>query len=78
MITESDMLEEHYYGLSDWELAVLFAVDGEPITRRRLEAVLELWAASSTPGTARTGTPSAWSSPGPCTCRTSPTRTRGT
>lgn len=33
--------------------------------------------ASSTPGTARTGTPSAWSSPGPCMCRTFPIRTRG-
>ena len=43
MISESDMLEEHYYTLSDWELAVLFAVDDEPIGRRRLDALLDLW-----------------------------------
>lgn len=43
MIAEDDMIEEHYYGLSDWELAVLFAVDGEPIGRRRLDALLNLW-----------------------------------
>ncbi len=43
MISESDMLEEHYYTLSDWELAVLFAVDDEPIGRRRLDALLNLW-----------------------------------
>lgn len=41
--TESDMLEEHYYGLSDWEIAVLMAVGDEPISRRRLDAVLNLW-----------------------------------
>lgn len=44
MITESDMLEEHYYGLSDWEIAVLMAVDGEPVSRQRLHEILELWA----------------------------------
>ena len=44
MIAEDDMIEEHYYGLSDWELAVLFAVDDEPIGRRRLDALLNLWA----------------------------------
>lgn len=43
-VTESDMLAEHYYGLSDWEVAVLMAVGDEPISRRRLDAVLNLWA----------------------------------
>lgn len=43
MIAEADMIEEHYYGLTDWELAVLFAVDDEPIGRRRLDALLNLW-----------------------------------
>lgn len=43
MITEADMIEEHYYGLSDWELAILFAVDDKPITRTRLHALLNLW-----------------------------------
>lgn len=42
--TESDMLAEHYYGLSDWEIAVLMAVGDEPISRRRLDAILNLWA----------------------------------
>lgn len=43
-VTEDDMLEEHYYGLSDWEIAVLMAVGDEPISRKRLDAVLGLWA----------------------------------
>lgn len=43
-VTEDDMLEEHYYGLSDWEIAVLMAVGDEPISRERLDAVLGLWA----------------------------------
>lgn len=42
-VTEDDMLEEHYYGLSDWEIAVLMAVGDEPMTRKRLDAVLNLW-----------------------------------
>ena len=44
MIAEDDMLEEHYYGLSDWEIAVLMAVGDEPMTRKRLDAILNLWA----------------------------------
>lgn len=44
MITEADMLAEHYYGLSEWEIAVLMAVDDQPISRQRLHHVLNLWA----------------------------------
>ena len=49
-VTEDDMLEEHYYGLSDWEIAVLMAVDDEPISRKRLDATLNLWAETNKEG----------------------------
>lgn len=50
MITEADMLAEHYYGLSDWEIAVLMAVDDQPISRQRLHHVLNLYAQVSEEG----------------------------
>ena len=49
-VTEAEMLEEHYYGLSDWEIAVLMAVDDQPISRARLDAVLNLWARANKEG----------------------------
>lgn len=44
-VTEAEMLEYDYYGLTDDELMILYMVDGKPTARKRLHALAGLYRA---------------------------------